>query len=239
METAIRDVAVRFAGSSPAGFPVGSREADRAVRSFAAFAWNGFPRSARPARCRCLFSNPGRWRAGRDQKSPLRRCFKPRPSKHPGIFPGSSPSDRLRPQARANLGKPRRMPESFPIQEFFRAGREKKSCALVRAIGEQGAWAGGTRPHSSGAHPKVHVAMRRRRHRRRAAGPPQGPSTRAPTRRPSGDIPFPGAGACRSRGSSSAPTRPWASRSTPSRSSSTGRDRFHGRPSTRSRPRAR
>src|SRR5262249_50969012 len=39
-----RDEAARFAGLWPAGFPVGSREADGAVRSFAAFAWNGeFP----------------------------------------------------------------------------------------------------------------------------------------------------------------------------------------------------
>src|SRR5690606_34221478 len=41
----------------------------------------------------CLFSDPGLWRAGRDQKSPLRRCFKPRPSKEPGLGPGRSPSD--------------------------------------------------------------------------------------------------------------------------------------------------
>ena len=40
----------------------------------------GRPRSARPARWTSLFgARAGRWRAGRDQKSPLRRCFKPRP----------------------------------------------------------------------------------------------------------------------------------------------------------------
>src|SRR3954470_18323731 len=40
-------------------FAGGSQPGDRAVRSLtAAFDWIGVSRSARPARCRCLFSNP-------------------------------------------------------------------------------------------------------------------------------------------------------------------------------------
>src|SRR3546814_12536029 len=41
------------------------------------FAWNGRPAPHDRQGCSCLFSDPGFWKAGRDQKSPLRRCFKP------------------------------------------------------------------------------------------------------------------------------------------------------------------
>lgn len=39
-------------------------------------------------RGRCLFSNPGLWTAGRDQKSPLRRCFKPLGGDHRHVRSG-------------------------------------------------------------------------------------------------------------------------------------------------------
>src|SRR4029077_4762541 len=69
----VRAQAIRFAGFHRLVFSGGSQPGDRAVRSLtAAFDWIGRTRSARPARCRCLFSNPDLWTAGRDQKSPLR-----------------------------------------------------------------------------------------------------------------------------------------------------------------------
>jgi hypothetical protein len=119
----IRCVSDRFAGL--AGWFAGWRSIKRTGQSACSppSLGTGVPDPHVPARCRCLFSDPGLWRAGRDQKSPLRRCFKPRPSKH-RIFPV------VRPRIYATtgtceFGRATPMPERFHNQGFFRYSRKK------------------------------------------------------------------------------------------------------------------
>ena len=74
--------------------------------------------------CSCLFSNPGLWKAGRDQKSPLRRCFK---SLGPPKLWRAPPS-RIKPfgvvgatTGTCEFGQGVNMPGRVPAQEIFLA----------------------------------------------------------------------------------------------------------------------
>ena len=96
-----------------------SRRADRAVRSFAAFAWSGRTRSARPAKVHASSVTPADGKPAETKKARLRRCFKPRPSKRPASSPVVRPRT-VRPQARANLSSAvGRAKTGFHNQEQF------------------------------------------------------------------------------------------------------------------------
>ena len=108
----------RFAGSSPAGFPVGSRQVDGAVQSVAAFVWIGSTRSARPARCSASSVTPAFGQPVETKKAryvvALSRC----PSKRPGSSPAVRPRTSFATTGTCEFGQGVRMLDKLRNQEF-------------------------------------------------------------------------------------------------------------------------